>query len=315
MQWAHKQKQGFTIVELLIVIVVIAILAAITIVAYNGIQNRAKQSAVQSRLSQANKKILTFAVTHSDTYPADLAEAEIDNTDNGLQYSVNNTVSPKTYGLTASNGTISYYVSNTSSTPTTGGYPGHGQGGAVAVTNLVVNPSAETNATGFNANNAASTVARNTSLAYSGSSSMLIQSAATTSGYNGVNRSIPVVAGKTYTFSAWVYLNTSYGSGVAATTNGAGTTVKQGNLVTTIGSWIRTSVNFTPTTTGSASIYVITPSGSTVPVGNSFYTDAWMFTEGADVYQYADGASPNWIWGDGTGAAHASTSTGPALSS
>lgn len=35
------EKQGFTIVELLIVIVVIAILAAITVVAYNGIQERA----------------------------------------------------------------------------------------------------------------------------------------------------------------------------------------------------------------------------------------------------------------------------------
>lgn len=33
---------GFTIVELLIVVVVIAILAAITIVSYNGIQERAK---------------------------------------------------------------------------------------------------------------------------------------------------------------------------------------------------------------------------------------------------------------------------------
>jgi prepilin-type N-terminal cleavage/methylation domain-containing protein len=40
--WA-KQK-GFTIVELLIVIVVIGILAAITIVAYNGVQARAKDS-------------------------------------------------------------------------------------------------------------------------------------------------------------------------------------------------------------------------------------------------------------------------------
>ena len=39
---------GFTIVELLIVVVVIAILAAITIVSYNGISNRAKSSAVQA---------------------------------------------------------------------------------------------------------------------------------------------------------------------------------------------------------------------------------------------------------------------------
>lgn len=40
----HKTKSGFTIVELLIVIVVIGILAAITIVAYNGIQTRAKNT-------------------------------------------------------------------------------------------------------------------------------------------------------------------------------------------------------------------------------------------------------------------------------
>lgn len=40
----RKSSSGFTIVELLIVIVVIAILAAITIVAYNGIQSRARDA-------------------------------------------------------------------------------------------------------------------------------------------------------------------------------------------------------------------------------------------------------------------------------
>ncbi len=39
-----KKDRGFTIVELLIVIVVIGILAAIVIVAYNGVQNRARDS-------------------------------------------------------------------------------------------------------------------------------------------------------------------------------------------------------------------------------------------------------------------------------
>lgn len=49
-------KRGFTIVELLIVIVIIAILATITIVAYNGIQNRSRTSAGSSNAITVSKK-------------------------------------------------------------------------------------------------------------------------------------------------------------------------------------------------------------------------------------------------------------------
>ncbi|MFZ1599972.1 prepilin-type N-terminal cleavage/methylation domain-containing protein [Candidatus Saccharibacteria bacterium] len=52
----NTKNRGFTIVELLIVIVVIAILAAITIVAYNGIQNRARASAGQAAANTVIKK-------------------------------------------------------------------------------------------------------------------------------------------------------------------------------------------------------------------------------------------------------------------
>lgn len=63
-----RKDRGFTIVELLIVIVVIAILAAITIVAYNGIQNRAKATSGQNLASQIAKKSETYN-TLTSVYP------------------------------------------------------------------------------------------------------------------------------------------------------------------------------------------------------------------------------------------------------
>lgn len=52
--WAQKQN-GFTIVELLIVIVVIGILAAITIVSYNGIQDRARTAQLNADMQALDK--------------------------------------------------------------------------------------------------------------------------------------------------------------------------------------------------------------------------------------------------------------------
>ncbi|MBM3210424.1 prepilin-type N-terminal cleavage/methylation domain-containing protein [Candidatus Saccharibacteria bacterium] len=63
--------RGFTIVELLIVIVVIAILAAITIVAYNGIQNRATNSQVTAGVRTYITAIQQYATLNS-SYPSHL---------------------------------------------------------------------------------------------------------------------------------------------------------------------------------------------------------------------------------------------------
>ena len=60
---------AFTIVELLIVIVVIAILAAITLVSYNGITQRARDSAVQSIANQIGTTVQTNQATSSSNLP------------------------------------------------------------------------------------------------------------------------------------------------------------------------------------------------------------------------------------------------------
>ena len=61
--------RGFTIVELLIVIVVIGILAAITIVAYNGVQQRARDSVRTSDI-QAVQKALALYHADNGAYPS-----------------------------------------------------------------------------------------------------------------------------------------------------------------------------------------------------------------------------------------------------
>lgn len=62
-------RRGFTIVELLIVIVVIAILATITIVAYNGIQNRAKVAQANADMAALKKSMLAFKAIQGELPP------------------------------------------------------------------------------------------------------------------------------------------------------------------------------------------------------------------------------------------------------
>ncbi len=67
----HKLNRAFTIVELLVVIVVIGILAAITMVSYSGISARATTSAIKTQLSD-NSKLLKMYYIDNDSYPTAL---------------------------------------------------------------------------------------------------------------------------------------------------------------------------------------------------------------------------------------------------
>ena len=68
-----NKESGFTIVELLIVIVIIGILAALVIVAYTGIQTRARDAKSQTDAQAILKKAEAYAADSNGTYPANEA--------------------------------------------------------------------------------------------------------------------------------------------------------------------------------------------------------------------------------------------------
>jgi prepilin-type N-terminal cleavage/methylation domain-containing protein len=65
----RKIQPGFTIVELVLVIVVIAVLATIIVVAYNGVVTRANNSKIAAELNGIRKIVELYAVDNG-AYPA-----------------------------------------------------------------------------------------------------------------------------------------------------------------------------------------------------------------------------------------------------
>lgn len=132
-RFVDNRQKGFTIVELLIVVVVIAILAAITIVAYNGIQRQAITATLKSDLTTAAKQLEVEKIAKG-TYPA---SKEAANDNKGLQSSADNyleyTLTDGTYCMTVSSEKIeaSFNISNESGAISDGSCAGHSGEGNV----------------------------------------------------------------------------------------------------------------------------------------------------------------------------------------
>jgi len=108
---------GFTIVELLVVIVVIGILAAITLVAYNGISQRAITSSLQSDLTNASQQLKLFYVdnsayplTNNCTIPQSTTNICLKTSpNNSLTYYPGSLSNPQTFGISAGNSNSTRY--------------------------------------------------------------------------------------------------------------------------------------------------------------------------------------------------------------
>jgi len=126
-------KRGFTIVELLVVIVVIGILASITIVSYTGISSRAVASSMQTDLANAIKQLKLYQVDNSSyptsndcsggTNPLPPKICFRASTGNVFNYQYDNAANPPSFTLAISNTNGSSYYATQSKSVTAGSQP------------------------------------------------------------------------------------------------------------------------------------------------------------------------------------------------
>jgi prepilin-type N-terminal cleavage/methylation domain-containing protein len=318
MSRSPSKQSAFTIVELLIVIVVIGILAAITIVAYNGVQERARVSSVSSALSQAAKKIAVWQVDNPSTSPADLATAGVTNSsDVSYQYTAGTSGA---YCITATNGPTSYKITE-STKPTAGGCAGHGVGGVSAITNLATNPNFESGVSGWPAYQGTVTQSSVWSANGTYSAKVTPNSSSAWDSFISIGASnslIGLSVGSTYVVSATINLTAAQtgtldgrarGITIYTWVGGVPSLIGQSAYATNAVGSTRLSQTFTVPASATG-VQIRLYNGGSSTADNSVYWDSVMITQSSTQYTYADGNSPNWVWNMGT---NSSTSTGPPL--
>lgn len=341
----NKKSLGFTIVELLIVIVVIGILAAIIITAYNGIQNRARISTLQADLRSAYTQLAMDQVANG-VYPSTTALA---NGGAGLkaspgttyQYSIDS--SAQNYCITATNSNISFFSTNLNNVSQSGACPGQGANGSDALTNLATDPEATSWVS--SAAQMGWKVGRwfgNGSPGGTGTYSLITNasdgpngiktyarktwSTAAPNGNNntGIDNSsratagVPITSSTNYTSSAFVRTNATGISNVHMryawyNSSGAmiGTEAVGPSYTLSPNTWIRISATMI-SPASAAFMYSATDvdGGTSWAAGNTYDATGLMLTASSSLYNFADGNSTNWIW---NGTPNNSTSTGSPL--
>lgn len=113
-----RKDRGFTIVELLVVIVVIGILAAITIVSYVGVTARANAAKAVSN-AQTVQAVAEAINADNSKYP--ITTAEFASLSSVARIPAGLTISASVTAPTADNGTTTFQLWTLTTGPTTGG--------------------------------------------------------------------------------------------------------------------------------------------------------------------------------------------------
>ena len=81
-QEMKNRKSGFTLVEILIVVIILGILAAIVIPQFTDASTSAKSNALESNLQMLRSQFELYKVQHDDTYPWEDALGALDSNAN-----------------------------------------------------------------------------------------------------------------------------------------------------------------------------------------------------------------------------------------
>jgi len=120
-------RRGFTIVELLVIIVIIGVLASLIIISFSGVSDRATISSINTDLTNAKKSLLAYqAQDPNESFPNRIICPTVLATDicikasgsGTFSYSANNLTKPASFTLTESVGSYNYMISDSSANPT-----------------------------------------------------------------------------------------------------------------------------------------------------------------------------------------------------
>lgn len=335
----NSLSRGFTIVELLIVVGVIAILAAITIVAYGGIQDQARSAATLSAAKQVAEKVTIYSLDNKGQYPGALSEIGIADTGSTTyQYRVANGTSPKFWCVTTTVKNQSAWTSSEEPTPQQGACPGHGAGGAEVIENLAKDPRATTLSLGgqgrwerdrWNAYGTYSTISGITNHpdGITTAARFTVTSGRTNLGFHlasnpqgslpdsaGYNRLLDVDGATTYAVSLWLrksgattdfrlYLRCA-SSANTWMANATSEAVSVGNS-----QWVKVAYVYETPSGCDRLAMMVAETGVGSSTNDTIDGTGLMITKGATIRNYADGDSPGWIW---QGTPNDSTSVGQA---